>query len=69
MDNGLVCCVSTLHHVGTTVKVERKRPHVTVKNRKHVQAVWGSNARQYIFIPLLIHHYNQWMVGVDVADQ
>jgi hypothetical protein len=26
MDNGLVFCVSTLHHVGTTIKIARKRP-------------------------------------------
>jgi hypothetical protein len=30
MDNGLVFCVSTLHHVGTTIKVARKRPQVTM---------------------------------------
>eukprot|EP00957_Ditylum_brightwellii_P166257 12657038-Ditylum_brightwellii.AAC.1 len=36
-----------------------------MKNRKHVNTIWGSNAIQDIFIPLLIYHYSQWMGGVD----
>eukprot|EP00957_Ditylum_brightwellii_P059697 4532524-Ditylum_brightwellii.AAC.1 len=31
--------------------------------------VWGNNPRKDIYIPLLVHHYNQWMGGVDMIDQ
>eukprot|EP00957_Ditylum_brightwellii_P188238 14329920-Ditylum_brightwellii.AAC.1 len=69
MDNGLVLLVSTLHTVGHSIKVDRRKPHITMENKKHVEKVWGNAHRAEILIPLLIHHYNQWMGGVDVADQ
>jgi len=69
MDNGLVLLVSTLHAVGHSIKVDRRKPRMTLKNKKHVEAVWGNAHRAEILIPLLVHHYNQWMGGVDVADQ
>ena len=69
MDNGLVFVVSTLHHVGNIIKRARKRRRKTIKNKKHVDIVWGKNACQEIFIPTLIDDYNHWMGGVDVADQ
>ena len=69
MDNGLVFCVSTIHKPGQIVKRRRKRPRVTMNNRKHVKEVWGENGTAEIFIPLLIDNYNYWMGGVDVSDQ
>eukprot|EP00957_Ditylum_brightwellii_P198653 15140694-Ditylum_brightwellii.AAC.2 len=69
MDNGLVLVVSTIHHVGSSAKVNRRRPHLTLKNKRHVPQVWRSKPRTEIYPPLLIHHYNQWMGGVDLIDQ
>ena len=69
MDNGLVFCVSTLHHVGKTIMRTRKRPRKTVKNMQHVDKVWGDGAKKDIHIPSLIDDYNHWMGGVDLADQ
>eukprot|EP00957_Ditylum_brightwellii_P189900 14456903-Ditylum_brightwellii.AAC.1 len=69
MDNGLVLLVSMLHHVGNFIKVNRKRPQITQKDKQHVQKVWENNPLMEIFVPLLICHYNQWIGGVDAADQ
>eukprot|EP00957_Ditylum_brightwellii_P097034 7389393-Ditylum_brightwellii.AAC.1 len=65
MNNGLVLLVSMIHHVGKHVLVNRRRPRITVKNKNHLMKVQGNNFRKDIFIPQLVHHYNQWMRGVD----
>eukprot|EP00957_Ditylum_brightwellii_P023743 1791399-Ditylum_brightwellii.AAC.1 len=54
---------------GNSLKVDRRKPCITVKNKKHVKKVWENTHRKEICIPLLVHHYNQWMGGVDVVDQ
>eukprot|EP00957_Ditylum_brightwellii_P191146 14554020-Ditylum_brightwellii.AAC.2 len=60
MNNDLVLLVSTLHSVGNSIQVERKRPHITHKNsRQHVDKNWGNSHKKIIVIPLLVHHYNQ----------
>eukprot|EP00957_Ditylum_brightwellii_P050442 3824991-Ditylum_brightwellii.AAC.1 len=59
MDNGLVLLVFTFHAVGHSVKVDRRKLHMTLKNKKHVEKGWGNAHRADIFIPLLVHHYNQ----------
>eukprot|EP00957_Ditylum_brightwellii_P028888 2182393-Ditylum_brightwellii.AAC.1 len=41
MDNGLVLLVSTLHVVGNSIKVNRRKPCITLKNKAHVEKVWG----------------------------
>eukprot|EP00957_Ditylum_brightwellii_P145621 11087665-Ditylum_brightwellii.AAC.1 len=69
MDNGLVLLVSTIHHVGKHVLVNRERPRITARNENHMMKVWGNNFRMDIFIPLLVYHYNKWMGCVDVIDQ
>eukprot|EP00957_Ditylum_brightwellii_P064454 4891319-Ditylum_brightwellii.AAC.1 len=69
MDNVLVVVVSTNYHAGASVKVNRRRSHLTPKNKRHVSQAWGSKLRTNIYIPLLIHHYNQWMGGVESIDQ
>jgi len=68
MDNGLVLLVSTLHSVGNSIKANRRKPRITLKNKAHVEKVWGKKHRVEILIPLLVHHYNQWMGGVDLTD-
>eukprot|EP00957_Ditylum_brightwellii_P048076 3650217-Ditylum_brightwellii.AAC.1 len=37
MVNGLVLLVSTLHAVGNSIKVNRRKPHTTLKNKGHVE--------------------------------
>ena len=69
MDNGLVCCVSTLHRVEQTILRKRRRPRMTDKNKAHVREVWGNEGVKKIKIPTLIDDYNHWMGGVDLADQ
>lgn len=69
MDNGLVFCVSTIHHIGDIVKRTRKRPRETKNNKKHVKEVWGDDGKKDIYIPCLIDDYNHWMGGVDLSDQ
>ena len=69
MDNGLVFCCSTLHHVGDSISRRRKRPRVTNKNKNHVNTIWGEESVKKINIPKLIDDYNHWMGGVDLCDQ
>eukprot|EP00957_Ditylum_brightwellii_P051310 3890180-Ditylum_brightwellii.AAC.1 len=57
MDNALVLLVSTIHHTGKHVLVNRRRPYVTVKNKDHVLQDWGNNFKMEVCIPLLVHHY------------
>eukprot|EP00957_Ditylum_brightwellii_P046245 3508615-Ditylum_brightwellii.AAC.1 len=61
MDNGLVLLVPTLHSVGASTQIERRRPCITQKNMQHVEKVWGELHKKKIFIPFLVHHYNQCM--------
>eukprot|EP00957_Ditylum_brightwellii_P115407 8802053-Ditylum_brightwellii.AAC.1 len=39
MDNGLVLLASTLHTIGSTIKVDRRKQHITLKNKDHVEKV------------------------------
>ena len=41
-DNGLVFVVSTCHRVGHFRQLSRKRPRKTIKNAKHIDAVWAT---------------------------
>eukprot|EP00957_Ditylum_brightwellii_P172032 13096964-Ditylum_brightwellii.AAC.1 len=54
MDNGLVLLVSTLHTVGKSIKVNRRKPCITLKNKGHVEKVWGKVHRVENLIPLLV---------------
>eukprot|EP00957_Ditylum_brightwellii_P039971 3025971-Ditylum_brightwellii.AAC.1 len=67
MDSGLVLLVTTMHGVGKYVLFNRRRPHIAVKNKRHVEQVW-KKSRADIYTPLLIHHYKQWMGDVDLVD-
>ena len=52
-----------------TIKRERKRPRTTVKNKNHINKIWGDNGKVEVYIPTLIDDYNHWMCGVDIVDQ
>ena len=69
MDNGLVLMVTTLHKPGKNIVRERKRPRVTIKNKKHVNKIWGNEPVKRISIPKVVDDYNHWMGGVDLVDQ
>ncbi len=69
MDNELVFCISTIHRPGQVIRKNRKRPRMTVLNKRHVQSIFGTEGKKQIYIPTLINDYNCKMGGVDVADQ
>ena len=52
MDNGLVFIVSTVHSVEQIRKRARKRPRATVRNKRHVDRVWGNKGK--LFLHLII---------------
>ncbi len=61
--------VSTLHKAGQIIERYRRRPRKTLKNKAHVDQIWGQQGKVDIWIPKLIDVYNHWMVGVDLCDQ
>ena len=68
IDNAEVLLVSNIHRSNQTVSRVRKRPRETYFNRQHV-LVFGTEGKKEIEIPQLVHDYNNWMYGVDLADQ
>ena len=69
VDNSVVTMVSTYHQATQTATKERKRPRINAVNQRHVEEVWGMNSKREIVIPKVINDYNNWMYGVDKADQ
>ena len=69
VDNNVVTMVSNFHQPHEKVKKERKKLRTNIANKKHVESVWGSNPKKLIEIPKVINDYNNWMRGVDRADQ
>eukprot|EP00957_Ditylum_brightwellii_P125459 9562804-Ditylum_brightwellii.AAC.1 len=45
MDNDVIYMVSTVHRVGEAVKRIRRRPRITVKNKGHVEKMWGKQGK------------------------
>lgn len=69
VDNAGVNMVSTVHTGYETIVRHRKKPRPNQFNRRHVDLVWASQAVAPIEIPGIIDDYNNWMGGVDRADQ
>eukprot|EP00957_Ditylum_brightwellii_P180985 13788014-Ditylum_brightwellii.AAC.1 len=44
--NDLVLLVSTINYEGLHVLVNRRRPHVTVRNKEHVAKVWVGESKE-----------------------
>ncbi|CAG8728662.1 2479_t:CDS:2, partial [Cetraspora pellucida] len=71
-DNGPVTMLTTIHGlVGDEWKVERERqrPRETSTNAVKVRTVFGTESKKKLKIPRVIDDYNNYMNGVDVADQ
>ena len=71
-DNNIVLALSTIH---TIHKVDdfreklRKRPGKTSTNARIVRQVFDGSAEKELQIPRFIDDYNQYMGGVDLANQ
>ncbi|CAG8824880.1 7084_t:CDS:1 [Cetraspora pellucida] len=71
-DNGLITMLTTIHRlIGDEWEVERERrqPRETSTNAVKVRAVFGTKSKKKLKIPRVIDDYNNYMNGVDVADQ
>lgn len=72
MDNGPVTMLSTIHEITgpeNRIDKERRRPRVTSTNATKVRQVFGDAVKKILPIPKIIDDYNNYMGGVDVADQ
>jgi len=68
-DNSAVHFLSTIHTLEAKVISERKKPRYTSSNGPAIRRVFGSHERVNIPIPGITDDYNQFKVGVDLADQ
>lgn len=70
-DNNIVKMVSTIHTglEGEDVPKVRKKPRENAVNKQNIKMVWGDEWKAKVNIPTVINDYNQWMNGVDIADQ
>ena len=70
-DNNIVKMVSTIHTglEGEDVPKVRKKPRENAVNKQNIKRVWGDEWKVNVNIPTVINDYNQWMNGVDIADQ
>ena len=68
-DNSAVHFLSTIHTLEAKVISERKKPRYTSSNGPAIRHVFGSHERVNIPIPAITDDYNQFKVGVDLADQ
>lgn len=71
-DNNLVLMQSTIHSPGARVKRQRKRPaksSVNAANGRIVRELYGQAFIRGLYIPKAVNDYNQYMNGVDVAQQ
>jgi len=71
-DNNIVLALSNMHTVHKTEDFQervRKRPAKTSTNGRIVRRVFGDNPTKELHIPRFIDDYNQYMGGVDLANQ
>ncbi len=50
-------CVSTVHKAGQVIGRCRRYPRKTLKNRSHVDRIWGQQGNVDIWIPKLIDQF------------
>ena len=71
-DNNIVLALSNIHTVHNTNDFRdkvRKRPAKTSTNARIVRAVFNQEPTKELQIPRFIDDYNQYMGGVDLANQ
>lgn len=68
-DNSAVHFLSTIHNLEDRVISERKKPHLSSSNGPAIRRVLGIPERAKVPIPVITNDYNQYKVGVDMADQ
>jgi hypothetical protein len=71
-DNNIVLALSNIHTVHNTNDFRervRKRPAKTSTNGRIVRQVFGNEPTKLLPIPRFIDDYNQYMGGVDLANQ
>ncbi len=71
-DNNIVLALSNIHTVHTAEDFRervRKRPAKTSTNGRIVRQVFGDIPTKELRIPRFIDDYNQYMGGVDLANQ
>lgn len=61
--------MSTVSQGDKFIKRLRKRPATTATNARTTRAAFGSQVLKELEIPEFINLYNQFMNGVDKADQ
>ena len=67
--NAPVATMSTVHQLGSVVKMVKWRPGKKSTNAKKAREAFGDGYEKEMLIPLCIEDYNQQMGDVDVADQ
>lgn len=68
-DNSAVHFLSTIYNLEDRVTTERKKPRLRSSNGPVIRQVFGSADRAKVPIPVITNDYNQYKVGVDVANQ
>jgi hypothetical protein len=71
-DNNIVLALSNIHTVNKAEdfrEKQRRRPAKTSTNRRIVRKVFGDDYIKELQIPCFIDDYNQYMGGVDLANQ
>jgi len=72
-DKTLVRFLTTAHRATSGpenfVSRERRRPHITEANRALIDQGWGSDPVRRLSLPRFSVDYNDFMGGVDIADQ
>jgi hypothetical protein len=71
-DNNIVLALSNIDTVNKTEdfrEKERRRPAKTSTNGRIVRCVFGDSPVKELLIPCFIDDYNQYMGGVDLANQ
>ena len=71
-DNNIVLALSNIHTVNRTEDFRekvRKRPAKTSTNRRIIRHIFADKPTKNLSIPRFIDDYNQYMGGVDLANQ
>ena len=68
-DNSAVHFLTTIHNLTDRVVTERKKLRLTSSNGPAIRRAFGPPERVRVPISVITNDYNQYKVGVDVADQ